>query len=215
MYREIERNIFCKPVIDKSKYPEVSQEVFDKMREDVLDDYVRGYIFLDCVDNKPYIQMYYWDVPFVQDEYVRFVISEGYFFSEEDEILFDEMIQKGMVGCFCSYGTNLDDVINSFNSYYPQFSIPVRYCIEEIVAHMYYVLHPGPRGILFRDNLEKMAILYSWGELSECNILGDTSSAILYDIPLEMLKTMNNDMDMDVVWELMQGRGREMRKENT
>lgn len=60
-----------------------------------------------------------------------------------------------------------------------------------------------------------MAILYSWGELSECNILGDTSSAILYDIPLEMLKTMNNDMDMDVVWELMQAREREMRKENT
>jgi len=51
-----------------------------------------------------------------------------------------------------------------------------------------------------------------WGELSECNILGDTSSAILYDIPLEMLKTMNNDMDM--AWELMQARGREMRKEN-
>ncbi|MBQ8731088.1 MAG: hypothetical protein IJY81_07920, partial [Lachnospiraceae bacterium] len=75
-------------------------------------------------------------------------------------------------------------------------------------------LHPGPRGILFRDNLEKMAILYSWGELSECNILGDTSSAILYDTPLEMLKTMNNDMDMNMVWELMQARGREMRKEN-
>lgn len=197
---DIERIIYLCPEVDCDDYktfPPASDDELAIMESGFLTDTSKLHIFPfvreSCEDNKninsKYIEIYVWNTMLYPDSFERFIIVEGYKFSEEKENDFFNYIDSS------EQSYNHEDIMKHFyanvKKAFPQihFKEPEFPLIGKAFSHIYYATHPGVKEILFKAGLDNIA--YLLGQVaSSYNILGSTPEEII-GLPLKLLRILN------------------------
>ncbi len=198
-----ERFLYNCPYIDCSNYitfPGVSEQDFYYMEQMFIEDESKVCVFpflgLNC-DGIRYIDIYIWDAT-IPKMYTRFVMSDGMRFDEKDLERFINYIRTPTLmvdeGLFNRMTDHLSD-LRIWN--YKKYNINE---YDRAFEHLYYASHhSGAKEILYKSGLDRIA--YCLDELPSYNPIGSTPEAIIgYDIPLRLLRIMNN---RDMIRKLM------------
>ena len=196
--RRLERLMACCPEKTGSEadgLPPVSEEDFFDMEVRMGADPDRTNIFpyVRKSENGEYmIDIYISDKSMYPEGYKRFVIREGYSFTEEDEDSFFEYVSSQDSVADMEV---VDRMIKKVTEVFPHWHMK-KYADDElgdIFRHMYFVCHKsGCREILYKAELANVALYLK--RLDEYDMYGSTPEKIIgHNIPLKFLRILNND----------------------
>lgn len=198
--RILERNRFKCPVIDSENYkafPLAGDSQFAIMENPYYCDNSKIQIFLGQGKSPiygPFIDIYVWDCVLYPEPYKRFVICDGFTFSEKDEDDFFNYVKKV---CKDQAEVNYYDYFDFIK--YVETSFPAwhfKYFIEadkgKILHYLYFVSHrSGCREILYKAGLTNIA--YNVEKLTDCNLIGENPVEIVnLGMPLKLIRIMDD-----------------------
>ena len=192
----IERIVFHCPETDSrdyDRYPMIDKERFKAMEARRIGDgskiHVYGYV-RNKEDNSPFIDLYIWDSMQYPEGYVRFVIREGFRFSEEDLELFLRYVKDRRL--YMDMDNMINMYVNLFDSF-PHWSLKL--CLErsigEELERIYFISHrSGGREILYKAGLDRIADNIE--RIPGYNIIGSTPVNIIgHNMTLKLLRILN------------------------
>ena len=199
-YRQLQHTLFPSDIIEKESFPLVCDEMISHMQMVYVHtkEDARCFAFLRFLEDKPYVDLYIWDIGRFQSKeedamYSRFVICEGKIFSLEDEELFDY---------YCMSGMSVDEqcravIMAACVRYFDTIHMREYERPQDMLMHLYYSLHrSGPREILYKSNLQCLARVV--GKI-DVNWIGSTPSAIFNGICLSFLRKINTKQGVDLL----------------
>lgn len=188
--------------LDFALYPLVSEQTLLTMELDFTEDMSRVHVFPFCRNNngRTYIDLYFWDLMLSEKPYKRFVVCEGYRFSEEDEKTFLTYVRSGSIITNQFWMDHFyDEVQRNFSTWNYQAYSEERVAVA--LEHLYYASHvSGARGVLYRDGLVNIA--FNLGKLSSYNMIGSTSEEVIgCDVCRALLCTLNQPGLLPLLYE--------------
>lgn len=198
--RGVERSLFPNPEVDcfdYEEYPLIDIRLFMLMKKKFCANNGKVHIFFYVVSNSkgiPYVDIYVWDYQRYEYNYRRFVIREGYCFSETEEDEFLYYVSMAETECAITVPKNtMRYLYKKVNSLMPS----LHYCdysqsqLSDAMAHLYFASHrSGPREILYKSQLSNIAANVE--NLVGYNVVGTTPIAILNcEMPLKLIRILN------------------------
>lgn len=172
--------------INANSFPVLSEYEFMNMKIEAFKDSesVRCFAYYRHVDSVAYVDIYIWDV-MLQNRYKRFVIAEGYSFSQDNENLFLEYMSGNIV---------IDDdmvknLVNCIEKEFADLHIEPYSDPRHVLLHIYYTFHRnGIYEILFKANLNWIAV--NLDRIEDYNIIGSSPQEI-FNTHIEVLRAVN------------------------
>ncbi|MCD8120863.1 MAG: hypothetical protein LUE65_01300 [Clostridiales bacterium] len=195
---EIERKLFPAPILNKRRYPQVSQRKKEMMAifgEGLQSDYV-GFTFFRKNREGWFADIYIYGYHPYQPT-VRFVIAPGYRMSDGEERKFDEYMQyltryDQMMGYlfYRQVRETLPEIHIKKYSDFPGGYTRNNLRLDNILLHLYYTTHPcGIREQLYKMGCECIAGMLS--EVEEYNLIA-TNVKDAFGLPANLVRILNS-----------------------
>ncbi len=130
----------------------------------------------------------------LNDQYVYFVIAPGYMWPPEQEALFHKYVlfdENPLSGDYIYPFSGWKSVYEKYKDRYPDLRLKYDENPLKTMERIYYVTHPCPEKTLYHADLDEIAFHYK--NLEDCNLVGNTASELLDDLPEAILRSLNSD----------------------
>lgn len=197
--RKLERKIYRSPEADSMnacEFPYANEEKFLGMESAFLTDEEKIHIFMNLsqtLANESFLDIYIWDYMQYPTFYKRFVICEGRRMTKEAEEEYLHYANEAKKGLILIDDRELERLYEAVSKKFPMwhFQKYSKDTLAEAMEHLYYASHrSGAKEILYKSQLTNIAF-YIEKKMPEYNILGTSPTSILFDLPLRLLRILN------------------------
>ena len=134
-----------------------------------------------------YFDIYFWN-EMIEGDFRRFVIRKGYRMQEQDEESFCDFSSRQEIEVSMEH---LQKVVSACQEFFPDIHLVIYEELLHTISHLYFALHrSGPMELLYKVNLDYLAEVLR--NTDEYNLLATTPSAMFDDIPIRMLRILND-----------------------
>ena len=198
---KIERSLHKCPEIDfdEEEWPLISDDELrameEKCRGHYRDDAYIFPLFRKREDGLDYIDLYFWCSGNRFQKYQRFIIVEGYRFTEEKEMLFLNILHEKhpFIDRFEVFCSKVNKMYPEWHlSYYSQDRFYKRQEDEfsQAMEHLYYASHrSGAKELLYKSGFTFIA--WNLHRIPSLNLAGTTPESI-HGMPKKLLRIMDN-----------------------
>lgn len=183
------RSMSKQNIIDSASYPLVSDMDFEHMKAMVQKGWrdVFCFPFYRHIDGVQFVDIYIYRVGDLE-RYCRFVLAEGYTLGETEEKEF-----LGFLSSEIAFDKGLvTQLVENINNECPKLNLILYWRKADILRHIYYTWHPsGIYELLYKANLECIAVEVSNGNMENINVIGSSPQNI-FDVQLGMLRALNS-----------------------
>lgn len=127
-------------------------------------------------------------------QYVYFVIAPGHMWPPEQEALFHKYVlvdEDPFSGDYIYPFSGWKSIYEKYKDRYPDLKLKYDENPLKTIERIYYVTHPCPEKTLYNADLDEIAFHYK--SLEDCNLMGNTASELLDDLPETTLRSLNSD----------------------
>ena len=180
---------------DYVAYPLVDEIAFSVMEQEYLEDTSVAHVYPFARKNDNgifFVDIYVWDVMLYPKEYSRFVITDGFRMSSEEENLFFQYLRSEFISWDEREMQQFNDRMQAMKHkwHYQSYS---QYDMRHALEHIYFASHiSGIREILYKADLNNIA--YHIEKIASCNLIGSTPESIIgYGVTNRLLRILNQE----------------------
>jgi hypothetical protein len=173
--------------------PEITEEILESCRNEVENSKYAQTGYLAIFKTEPYIDSLYFRLSdrgkLDQTLAKRFAFCDGYIWSFEDEVFFEDHCLKDPG---CGYTAEvIDNIYKYYSDRYPDWKLKRYYTAAmRLLDHIYHCMRRGSaKEILYKAGLDMLAV--NLDSLDEINLLSTKPSDIYDGVSMKTLRSLN------------------------